>query len=262
MAQRRKITNYIFSPNRILANYNNNSKEEKPNSSVYNIYINKSKANNSSNNSPNCNHSSNRQRKMPLYNNPYYSPKKTEKKINFKLLFPKNKDCKSLRKNGSLEFPSSYLDSTKNEELSTFQNNHTVFPNIYIRKNRMACSPKRSTSENLTKKLLKNQIGNSYLTLISNKSGNSDNKENIKCNLKNNISNNSQINKSYNIININLYNEKKKNIENNKIDINQNKSRKNTSNDKRINTSINSTMINSNESIILTERRFISRRTN
>ena len=261
MAQRRKITNYNLSPDGILANYNINSKEEKPNSSVYNIYINKNKANNSSNKTPNCNCSSNRQRKIPLYNNPYYSPKKTEKKTNFKLLFPKNRDGKSRKKRGSLEFPSSYIDSTKNEELNTFQNNYTVFPNIYIRKNRMACSPKRSTSENHLKKILKNQIGNSYLTLTSNKSGNSDNKENIRCNLKSDISNNSQINKSYNFININLYNEKKNNIDN-KIYINQNKSRKNTSNDKRINTSINSTMINSNESINLTERRFITRRSN
>ena len=269
MAQRREITNYNLSQNRTLnyEYYSSKTKTEKPISNVYNIYLNKEKMNKGLNKIPNCNSVSKGKKKVPLYNNPFYSPRKIQKRTNYKLLYPKRKEYKSMRNQGSIEYSSSYVASSKNE-LSTFQNHHTIHPDIYIKKKSVVYSPKRCLSQKNVNSVINNKLGSSYLTLTPSKVENYYNKENIKNNLKNNVNNNSQNNKNQNqnIININLYNEKNNYIENNfinKIYMNKNKNGKNITNDKAINTSFNNSIINNNESIInYTERKIIPRRTN
>ena len=89
MSHRRNITNYNLNQNRSLNNYEKftKDKEEKPNSNAYNIYFNKEKVNNNFNKISVNKSPSTRQRKIPIYHTLFYSPKKSEKKINYKFLF-------------------------------------------------------------------------------------------------------------------------------------------------------------------------------
>ena len=150
MAQPGKITKYIHLENRLLANYNNFTKREKPNSSVYNICLNKKKLNNILNKAPNSNTKSNRQRKIPLYNNPFYSPRKIEKRTNYKALYRKSQIYKNKKKKSLNSFEknhSSFSISTKKESLNTLLNNNSIHPDIYIKKNNISISHHRCTSE-------------------------------------------------------------------------------------------------------------------
>ena len=245
MAHRRNITHYNLTQNNPFNNIENNySKEEKPISSVYNIYFNKEKLSNSFKKIPVSNSISKRQRKIPIYNTLFYSPHKINKKVNYKILFPKRKNYNSQRDVCTIEYPSNYLTNSKKET------NNTMHPDVYIRKKSINSSPKRCFSENNFK--INNKFGNSYLTLTPSKTANNKSIE----------KNNNNLNKNQNIININLYNEKNNYIENNIINqicLNKNKKNGNSIFEKK-NSSINSSITNNNESIILTERKLIPRR--
>ena len=249
MAHRRNITNYNFIKNNPLNNIESNfSKIEKPISSVYNIYFNKEKLSNSFNKIPISNSSSNRQRKIPIFNTLFYSPHKINKKLNNNILFQKSKNYKSQKDICSIEYPSSYITNSKKEI------NNTIHPDVYIRKKSIFASPKRCFSEKNFK--FNNKIGSSYLTLTPSKMANN---KSIEKNNKNNST------KNQNIININLYNEKNNYIANNIINqiyMNKNKKNNNSILEKK-NSSINSSITNNNnESIIFTERKLIPRRSN
>ena len=258
MSHKRNITNYSITHNRSLNNYENYSKdkEEKPISSVYNIYFSKEKVNNSYNKISVYNSPSTRQRKLPIYHTLFYSPNKIEKKINYKFLFPNNKNFKSPRYKYPTEYQSSFISTSKKKI------NNTIIPDIYISKNSIA-SPKRCFSEKNLKNVFKSKLRNSYLTLTPNNLGNYYPNNNNRSLQKSNINSKSE-SKNPNIININLYNEKNNYIENNIINkIYMNKNRKtNPIYEKKINTSLNSSSTNNNESILLTERKQIPRRTN
>ena len=283
MAQPRKITNYNLAANKALSNYTYSSILEKPISSVYNIYINKEKINKGSIKSQNNNSSSCRQIKTPLYNNPFYSPSKNDKKLNYKKLYPKNKEIETQRNNCSIECSLSYRASPNREYIRSLKNTNTIHPDVYVRKNNIAISHTRSLSQNNLIKAFRNKKskGPAFLTLTQRNNDyyyNSKKEKNDKNIIKthynsndnshNNSNNNSQLNNNHNIININLYNEKNSFIENNIINqIYMNKNRKNNSNNKIIKTSNNSSSrnnnnTNNNESVILTERKVIPRRTN
>jgi len=260
MAHRRQITNYGLNQNKKLSNNDNLSKVEKPISSVYNIYFNKDQLSKKSSNKlpmPKYNSPSSIKRKIPIYQSPFYSPNKIDKRINYKIIFPKNRKYKPISNKGTIEYPSSFITSFKKESLSTVQNN-TIYKGIYIRKNRIA-SPKRCCSEKKFKNVFKNKLGSAHLTLTPNKG------EYYYSNI--NKSNNNKSNKNQNIININLYNEKNNYIANNiinKIYIDKNKKNNNKSiYEKKINNSLNNSLTNiNNESVNLTERKTIQRRSN
>ena len=259
MSHRRNITNNNINYNRSLNNYEaySKDKEEKPISSVYNIYFSKEKTNNSFNKISVSNSPSTRQRKLPIYHTLFYSPNRLEKKINNKFLFPNNKNFKSLRSKYPTEYQSSFISTSKKK-----MNNNNIIPDIYISKNSIA-SPKRCFSGKNLKNVFKNKLRNSYLTLTPNNLGNYYPNNNNRSLKKNNINNKSE-SKNPNIININLYNEKNNYIENNIINkIYMNKNRKiNKIYEKKINTSLNSSLTNNTESILLTERKAIPRRSN
>ena len=248
MAHRRNITNYNLTQNKPLNNIENNfSKIEKPISSVYNIYFNKEKLSNSFNKGPVYNSSSNRHKKIPIYNSLFYSPSKTDKKMSYKILFPKFKNYNSQRDSCSIEYASSFIKNSKKEI------NNTIHPDIYIKKNTISSSRKRCFSEKNLK--LKNKIADSYLILTPTKIANNRSSDKIK----------DDSNKNQNIININLYNEKNNYIANNIINqiyMNKNKNKNNNNSIyAKKNNSINSSITN-NESVILTERKPIPRRSN
>ena len=264
MAHRRQITNYGLNQNKKLSNNDNFTQIEKPISSVYNIYFNKEQLSKSSNKIPMSKHNSpsSVKRKIPLDKSQFYSPNKIDKRINYKVLFPKNRKSKPLKNKCSIEYPSSFIASSKKISLSTVQNK-TIYKGIYVRKNRIA-SPKRCCSEKSLKNVFKNKLGNSHLALTPIKVE--------KCYKNNKVSyintiNNSKSKKNQNIININLYNEKNNYIANNIVNtiyINKNKNKKNKAiYQKKINNSINSSLTNiHNESVNLTERNTIPRRSN
>jgi hypothetical protein len=273
MAHPGKITKYSLLQNKTLSNYYYSSIVEKPISSVYNIYFNKEKSINNSGKSPNNNSSSCRQIKTPLYNRTFFSPRKKNKRINYKILFPKSNIIKSQRNNCSIEYSLSYITSPNREEMNSFQNSNIIHPDVYIRKNNIAISQIRSSSQNNLINEIKNRnkAGLAFLTLTPNNNDyHYDKKDKNMIKSKSNSINtdnncDSQMNNNHNIININLYNEKNNYIENNIINkIYMNKNRKNNSNDKINNASLNKSSRNTikNESDILTERRFIPRRTN
>ena len=255
MSHRRNINNYNLNQNRSLNNYENYSKdiEEKPISSVYNIYFRKEKANNSFNKLSTYNSPSSRQKKIPIYHTLFYSPDKIEKNGDYKFIFPISKNFISPRIKYPVEYQSSFISTSKKNI------NNTIIPDIYISKNSIA-SPKRCFSEKNFKNVFKSKIRNSYLTLTSNTLGNNNQNYNNRSLQKNNINNKS----NPNIININLYNEKNNYIENNIINkIYMNKSRKiNTIYEKKLNTSLNSSSAKHTERIHLTERKPIPRRSN
>ena len=246
MSHIRNITKYNFIKKNPLNNIESNfSKIEKPISSVYNIYFNKEKLSNSFSKIPISNSPSSRQRKIPIFNSLFYSPHKINKKVNNNIFFPKSKNYKSQKDICSIE--SSYITNSKKEI------NNTIHPDVYIRKKSIVASPKRCFSEKNFK--IKNKIGSSYLTLTPTKVVNN---KSIEKSNKNNT------NKNQNIININLYNEKNNYIANNIINqiyMNKNKKNSNSILEKK-NYSINSSIANNNESIILTERKLIPRRSN
>ena len=271
MSNRIKIANYELNKNKTITNNDNCSKKEKPISSVYNIYFSKEHLSNNSNKIPIPKNKSplSGKRKIPLYRSPFYSPDKIDKKLNYKILFPKGRKNKPSKNIFPIDYPSNFLSSGKKEALNTVQNN-TIYTGIYIRKNRMA-SPKRCYSEKKYKNFFKNNLGNSYLTLTPNKTESFDNNKNYNIiNKSNNNSNSnstsnySKLNKNHNIININLYNEKNNYIANNiinKIYINKNK-QNHSINENKINNSLNSSLTNNNESVNLTDRKTISRTSN
>ena len=269
MAERRKIIKYKSN----FSSHNNNSVVGQPNSSVYNIYLNKDKINNSfsksfifdKNNkiSPLCG-----KRKIPLYNNPFYSPGQINKRINYKILCPKNNKSK-YPMSTSQENSSSYVSLTKRDDLLTPQN-VSIHPVVYIRKNtnNNTGSPKRCLSQNSQNTILNNKMKNSHLTLTPNRIDNSFGKKNKNGKDRTINSENFRVNRSPkqahnpNIININLYNEKNNYIENNIVNnIYMNKNKIKKSREKEINRTSNDIM-KYNEKITLTERVPMPRRSN
>ena len=269
MAERRKIIKY----NSNFSSHNNYSVVGQPTSSVYNIYLNKDKINNSFNksfafdknnkNSPLCG-----KRKIPLYNNPFYSPGQINKRINYKILCPNNNKSK-LPMSTSHEYSSSFVSSTKRDDILNSQN-ISIHPVVYIRKNTntKAGSPKRCLSQKSQNTILNNKMRNSHLTLTPNRIENSFGKKNKNGKDKTINSDNFRINRSPkqsrnpNIININLYNEKNNYIANNIINnIYMNKNKLKKSREKEINKTSND-LLKYNEKIILTERVPMPRRCN
>ena len=214
MFEFRKIKKYNISKINAV-NHNNFSTFQKPVSNAYNIYFNKEKEKNISNktayNIKNKKNSSKIvKRKIPLYNNPFYSPNNIIKKINYKILYPKNENLKIQAINGSAEYSSSIISSTKREYLMTSPNN-SIFPKIYKRENTSGDSSNYLSLEN-ENRIFKNNI-NSCLNLTSNKFEN----YNIKSYNNPRFRKLSSSNKNQKIININLYNNKKNYSENNII---------------------------------------------
>lgn len=269
MAERRKIIKY----NSNFSSQHNYSVVGQPTSSVYNIYLNKDKINNSfsksfifdknSKNSPLYG-----KRKIPLYNNPFYSPGQINKRINYKILCPKDNKSKPPMST-SHENSSSYVSSSKRDDILNSQN-VSIHPVVYIRKNTSnnAGSPKRCLSQKSQNTILNNKMKNSHLTLTPNRIENSIGKKNKNGKDKTINSDNFRVNRSPkqthnpNIININLYNEKNNYIENkiiNNIYMNKNKIKK--SREKEINKTSNDLM-KYNEKITLTERVPMPRRCN
>lgn len=269
MAERRKIIKY----NSNFSSQHNYSVVGQPTSSVYNIYLNKDKINNSfsksfifdknSKNSPLYG-----KRKIPLYNNPFYSPGQINKRINYKILCPKDNKSKPPMST-SHENSSSYVSSSKRDDILNSQN-VSIHPVVYIRKNTSnnAGSPKRCLSQKSQNTILNNKMKNSHLTLTPNRIENSIGKKNKNGKDKTINSDNFRVNRSPkqthnpNIININLYNEKNNYIENkiiNNIYMNKNKIKK--SREKEINKTSNDLM-KYNEKINLTERVPMPRRCN
>lgn len=269
MAERRKIIKY----NSNFSSQHNYSVVGQPTSSVYNIYLNKDKINNSfsksfifdknSKNSPLFG-----KRKIPLYNNPFYSPGQINKRINYKILCPKDNKSKPPMST-SHENSSSYVSSSKRDDILNSQN-VSIHPVVYIRKNTSnnAGSPKRCLSQKSQNTILNNKMKNSHLTLTPNRIENSIGKKNKNGKDKTINSDNFRVNRSPkqahnpNIININLYNEKNNYIENkiiNNIYMNKNKIKK--SKEKEINKTSNDLM-KYNEKITLTERVPMPRRCN
>ncbi len=269
MAERRKIIKY----NSNFSSHNNYSMVGQPTSSVYNIYLNKDKINNSfsksfifdknNKNSPLCG-----KRKIPLYNNPFYSPGQINKRINYKILGPKNNKSK-LPTSTSQENSSSFVSSTKRDDYLSSQN-VSIHPVVYIRKNtnNKVGSPKRCLSQKSQNTILNNKMKNSHLTLTPNRIENNFGKKYKNGKDKTINSENYRTNKSPkqahnpNIININLYNEKNNYIENNIINnIYMNKNKLKKSREKEINRTSNDLM-KYNEKITLTERVPMPRRCN
>ena len=269
MAERRKIIKY----NSNFSSQHNYSVVGQPTSSVYNIYLNKDKINNSfsksfifdknSKNSPLYG-----KKKIPLYNNPFYSPGQINKRINYKILCPKDNKSKPPMST-SHENSSSYVSSSKRDDILNSQN-VSIHPVVYIRKNTSnnAGSPKRCLSQKSQNTILNNKMKNSHLTLTPNRIENSIGKKNKNGKDKTINSDNFRVNRSPkqthnpNIININLYNEKNNYIENkiiNNIYMNKNKIKK--SREKEINKTSNDLM-KYNEKITLTERVPMPRRCN
>ena len=259
MAHRREITNYNFTRNYNTSKKENISTIEKPISSVYNIYFNKEKKNNPNfNKIPVYNSPNSRKIKMPLYKTPFYSPKKLNKRINYKIIFQKNN--KSFRNNFSTEYPSSFISSPKKNSIINIKNN-TIQQDIYVRKSKIFSLKRNVSDANLQNSFKKR---NSYLALTPTKIKNFCKNNNNKNMPKNEKITNEENRKKPNIININLYNEKNNYIENNiinKIYINKNK-KNNTIFEKPYNHSLNSLPTTNNESIILTDRKLIPRRNN
>ena len=268
MAERRKIIKY----NSNFSSQHNYSVVGQPTSSVYNIYLNKDKINNSfsksfifdknSKNSPLYG-----KRKIPLYNNPFYSPGQINKRINYKILCPKDNKSKPPMST-SHENSSSYVSSNKRDDILSSQN-VSIHPVVYIRKNTSnnAGSPKRCLSQK-SHTILNNKMKNSHLTLTPNRIENSFGKKNKNGKDKTINSDNFRVNRSPkqahnpNIININLYNEKNNYIENNIINnIYMNKNKIKKSREKEINKTSND-LIKYNEKITLTERVPMPRRCN
>lgn len=269
MAERRKIIKY----NSNFSSQHNYSVVGQPTSSVYNIYLNKDKINNSfsksfifdknSKNSPLYG-----KRKIPLYNNPFYSPGQINKRINYKILCPKDNKSKPPMST-SHENSSSYVSSSKRDDILNSQN-VSIHPVVYIRKNTSnnAGSPKRCLSQKSQNTILNNKMKNSHLTLTPNRIENSIGKKNKNGKDKTINSDNFRVNRSPkqthnpNIININLYNEKNNYIENkiiNNIYMNKNKIKK--SREKEINKT-SKDLMKYNEKITLTERVPMPRRCN
>ena len=178
MSHRKSITNYNLTKSIRLNNYGNfpKNKEEKPISSAYNIYFIKEKTNNSSNKISANNSTSIRHRKMLIYHTSFYSPKKLEKKSNYKFLFPNNKNSKSSKNKSSIECQSNFISISKQKT------NNTIIPDIYISKNSIV-SPKRCFSEKNLKNVFKSKLRKSYLTLTPN------NLENYQLNNNNRMNN-------------------------------------------------------------------------
>lgn len=269
MAERRKIIKY----NSNFSSQHNYSVVGQPTSSVYNIYLNKDKINNSfsksfifdknSKNSPLYG-----KRKIPLYNNPFYSPGQINKRINYKILCPKDNKSKPPMST-SHENSSSYVSSNKRDDILSSQN-VSIHPVVYIRKNTSnnAGSPKRCLSQKSQNTILNNKMKNYHLTLTPNRIENSFGKKNKNGKDKTINSDNFRVNRSPkqahnpNIININLYNEKNNYIENNIINnIYMNKNKIKKSREKEINKTSNDLM-KYNEKITLTERVPMPRRCN
>lgn len=234
MAERRKLTKNSTAKTKNAVNCNNFSTVDKPASNAYNSYLTKENLTNIANktffnNKIKKNTSTVCKKKVPLYNNPFYSPNCIIKRVNYKILYPKNKTLKSPKTVYSCEYSSSFISSTKRDDIVTSPNN-TINPRVYIKKNTFFGSPKSFLSEDTTNRLFQSQIRNSCLNLTPNiiETYNEVDDNNLKETKLKNKNNNKHTNRNKNYININLYNKKNSYAENdaiNKVYINKSKTR-------------------------------------